>query len=138
MANNNTFNTSEFLKGAYFAPIQLGKHEVTIGKVRAVVEQNEAGDDASYISATLTFENGREITPRFYNIGAKIFCDQIRQQLNDTADYKTINDFFKALEGKKLDMWVSKRTYTNKNDEVKSTLQYDFIEPAEDADEEIA
>ena len=134
----NTFNTSEFLKGAYFAPITLGKHKVTVAKVRAVVETNEAGEDASYIVANLTFENGREITPRFYNIGAKIFCDQIRNQLGDTNDYKTINAFFKALEGKQLNMWVSKRTYTNKNDEVKSTLQYDFVEPSEDAEEEIA
>lgn len=138
MANNNTFNTKEFFGSAYFAPIALGEHQVTLGKVKPIIEENDNGADTSYISATIVFANGREITPRFYNIGAKIFCDQLRIQLEDTNDYKTLTAYLKSLEGKQVKMWVSKRTYTNKNDEVKSTLQYDFIEPAEDAEEEIA
>lgn len=135
MANNNSFNTKEFLGSAYFAPIALGEHQVTLGKVRAIVEDNDNGEDASYILATIAFENGREITPRFYNIGAKIFCDQIRAQLNDSNDYKTLVAFLKSLEGKQVKMWVSKRTYTAKDGAVKTTLQYDFTEPTEVANE---
>lgn len=130
MANNN-FNTKEFFGGAYFAPIALGEHQVTLGKVRPIIEENDDGSDASYILANISFENGREITPRFYSIGAKIFCDQMRQQLNDDSDYKTLTAFLKSLEGKSVKMWVSKRTYTAKDGAVKTTLQYDFVEPNE-------
>lgn len=132
MANNN-FNTAEFLGGAYFAPIALGEHQVTLGKVKAIIEQNDDGSDASYIQANISFANGREISPRFYNIGAKIFCDQLRQQLNDTTDYKTLPAYLRSLEGKEVNMWVSKRTYTAKDGAVKTTLQYDFLEPMETA-----
>ena len=141
MANNNSFNTKEFFGSAYFAPIAIGKHQITLGKVRPVVEENDNGEDASYISATIVFENGREITPRFYNIGAKIFCDQMRTQLNDNNDYETLDAFLKSLEGKQVKTWVSRRTYTAKDGAVKTTLQYDFVEPAEvsnnSAEEEI-
>jgi hypothetical protein len=131
MANNNSFNTKEFFGSAYFAPITLGEHQITLGKVKAIIEENDNGDDASYISATIAFENGREITPRFYNIGAKIFCDQLRSQLDDNNDYKTLTAYLKSLEGKSVKMWVSKRTYTAKDGAVKTTLQYDFLEPTE-------
>lgn len=131
MANNNSFNTKEFFGGAYFAPITLGEHQVTLGKVRAIEDSNDDGSDASYIVANISFENGREISPRFYSIGAKIFCDQLRQQLEDVSDYKTIAAYLKSLEGKSVKMWVSKRTYTAKDGAVKTTLQYDFTEPAE-------
>lgn len=134
MANNN-FNTSEFFKGAYFAPIALGEHQVTLGKIRTVIDESDNGNDASYILANITFENGREISPRFYSIGAKIFCDQLRQQLDDNTDYKTLSAYLKSLEGKSVKMWVSKRTYTAKDGAVKTTLQYDFIEPTEVSDD---
>jgi hypothetical protein len=133
MANNNSFNTKEFLGGAYFAPIALGEHQVTLGKVKAIIEENDDGNDASYIQANISFANGREITPRFYSIGAKIFCDQLRQQLEDATDYKTLQAYLKSLEGKVVKMWVSKRTYTAKDGAVKTTLQYDFLEPVENA-----
>lgn len=132
MANNN-FNTKEFFGGAYFAPIALGVHQVTLGKVRAIEDSNDDGSDASYIIANISFENGREISPRFYSIGAKIFCDQLRQQLEDVSDYKTLGAYLKSLEGKSVKVWVSKRTYTAKDGAVKNTLQYDFVEPAETA-----
>ena len=131
MANTNTFNTKEFFSGAYFAPIALGEHQVTLGRVKAITDTNDDGSDASYISATILFENGREITPRFYSIGAKIFCDQLRQQLEDVTDYKTLPAYLKSLEGKAVKVWVSKRTYTAKDGAVKTTLQYDFTEPTE-------
>lgn len=131
MANNTTFNTKEFFAGAYFAPIALGKHQVTLGKVKAITDTNDDGSDASYISATILFANGREITPRFYSIGAKIFCDQLRNQLNDETDYKTLNAYLKSLEGKSVNVWVSRRTYTARDGAVKTTLQYDFVEPTE-------
>jgi hypothetical protein len=130
MANNN-FNTKEFFGGAYFAPIALGEHQVTLGKVRPIIEENDDGSDASYILANISFENGREITPRFYNIGAKIFCDQLRTQLEDNTDYKTLPAYLKSLEGKSVKMWVSKRTYSAKDGAVKTTLQYDFLKPDE-------
>ena len=136
MANNNNFNTKGFLGGAYFAPIALGKHQVTFGTVRPIIEENDNGDDNSYIIAPIIFENGREISPRFYNIGAKIFCDQLRTQLNDTNDYENVDAFLKSLKGKKVNMWVSRRTYTAKNDAVKTTLQYDFTEPVENSETE--
>lgn len=134
MANNN-FNTKEFLGSAYFAPIALGEHTVILGKVRPVIDENDDGSDASYIVANIAFENGREISPRFYNIGAKIFCDQLRQQTADNNDYKSLDAFLKSLSGKSVKMWVSKRTYTAKDGSVKTTLQYDFTEPDEVAGE---
>ena len=134
MANNN-FDTKGFFGSAYFAPIALGEHQVTLGRVRAVIEENDDGSDASYIVANIAFGNGREITPRFYNIGAKIFCDQLRQQLNDNNDYKSLDAFLKSLSGKSVKMYVSKRTYSAKDGSVKTTLQYDFIKPDEVTDE---
>lgn len=128
---NNTFDTKGFFGSAYFAPIALGEHQVTLGRVRPIIDDNDDGSDASYIVANIAFENGREIAPRFYNIGAKIFCDQLRQQLEDNNDYKSLDAFLKSLSGKVVKMWVSKRTYNAKDGSVKTTLQYDFIEPAE-------
>lgn len=130
MANNN-FNTKDFLGGAYFAPIALGAHKVTLGNVRAIIDEDDDGSDASYIVADIVFENDRKISPRFYNIGAKIFCDQLRAQLQDDADYKDISAFLRSLKGKEVTMYVSKRTYTAKDGAVKTTLQYDFTEPNE-------
>ena len=133
MANNN-FNTKEFFSSAYFAPITLGEHTVTLGRVRAVIEENE-GKDSSYILAPMTFSNGRKIDNRFYAIGAKIFCDQIRQQLEDATDYKKLPDFLRTLEGKEIKVWVSKRTYAATDGTPKTTLQYDFVAPVEVAED---
>lgn len=131
----NAFNTKEFFGGAYFAPIALGEHKVTLGRVRAILEDKEDGSDASYILAPMTFNNGRKIDNRFYGIGAKIFCDQIRTQLEDATDYKKLVDFLKTLEGKEVNVWVSKRTYAAADGTPKTTLQYDFVAPAEDSEE---
>ena len=131
----NTFNTSEFLRGAYFSPIALGEHKVTLGKVKIVIEAKDNGDDASYILVPMTFTNGRTVDNRFYGIGAKIFCDQVRNQLNDNTDYKKLTDFLKTLENKEVDMWVSKRTYAAADGTAKTTLQYDFLAPTETAEE---
>ena len=133
MANN--FNTSEFLRGAYFSPITVGQHKVTLGKVKIVIEAKENGDDASYILCPMTFTNDRKVDTRFYGIGAKIFCDQIRNQLEDTTDYKKLVDFLKTLEGKEVNVWVSKRTYASADGTPKTTLQYDFVAPAESSEE---
>ena len=126
---NNSFNTREFLKGAYFSPIQLGKHRITLGKVVMVIEEDDNGNDKSYIKCPIIFENNRTVDTRFYGLGAKIFCDQVRAQLNDETDYAKLSDFLKALKDKEVYLWVSKRTYTNSVGEVKTTLQYDFLEP---------
>lgn len=134
MANN--FNAKDFFGGAYFAPITLGEHTVTLGRVKTVIETKEDGSDASYILAPMTFANGRKIDNRFYGIGAKIFCDQVRQQLEDATDYKKLVDFLKTLEGKEVKVWVSKRTYAALDGTPKSTLQYDFIAPLEASEEE--
>ena len=132
----NTFNTLEFLRGAYFSPITVGQHKVTLGRVKIVIETKEDGSDASYILVPMTFSNGRKVDTRFYGIGAKIFCDPIRNQLEDTTDYKKLSHFRKTLEEKKVDMWVSKRTYASGDGTPKTTLQYDFIAPVETSDEE--
>ncbi len=134
MANNN-FNTADFLRGAYFSPITVGQHKVTLGKVKTVIDNKEDGSDASYLLVPITFANGRTVDNRFYNIGAKICCDQLRQQLNDSSDYKRLPDFLKTLEGKEVDMWVSKRTYPANDGTPKTTLQYDFVAPAETSEE---
>lgn len=136
MANNN-FSTKDFFSGAYFAPIALGEHTVTIGKAKAIVETKEDGSDGSYLLLPMTFENNRKVDNRFYGIGAKIACDQIRQQLEDATDYKSLQAFLKTLEGKELKVWISRREYI-KDDAKRTTLQYDFTEPtveADDADE---
>ena len=134
MANNN-FSTKDFFSGAYFAPLALGKHTVTIGKAKAVVETKDDGSDASYLLLPMTFENDRKIDNRFYGIGAKIACDQIRQQLEDTTDYKNLQTFLKTLEGKTLSVWISRREYVAKDETKRSTLQYDFVEPAVEAED---
>lgn len=127
----NAFNTSDFLRGAYFSPITVGQHKVTLGRVKTVIDTKEDGSDASYILAPMTFNNGRTVDARFYGIGAKIFCDQIRQQLDDSTDYKRLPDFLKTLVDKEVDLWVSKRTYADKDGAPKTTLQYDFVAPVE-------
>ena len=138
MANNN-FSTKDFFSGAYYAPLALGKHTVTIGKAKAVVETKDDGSDRSYLLLPMTFENDRKIDNRFYGIGAKIACDQLRQQLEDTTDYKNIQTFLKTLEGKELGVWISRREYIANDGAKRSTLQYDFVEPVvEAADNEAA
>ena len=127
MANNN-FNTADFLKGAYYSPIQVGEHDVVLGRVTTVIEQKENGDDASYLLIPITFSNNRTVEVRFYSLGAKIACDQLRQQLNDLADYTKLADFLKTLQNKVVKCYVSKRTYV-KDEALKTTLQYDFIKP---------
>lgn len=133
MANN--FNTADFLKGAYFSPIQVGEHDVVLGRVQTVIETKENGDDASYLLIPITFSNNRTVDVRFYGLGAKIACDQLRQQLNDLADYNTLADFLKTLKGKAVKCYVSKRTYL-KGDALKTTLQYDFLKPEVESAEE--
>lgn len=135
MANNN-FNTAEFLRGAYFSPITVGQHKVKLGKLKTVIDSKEDGSDASYLLVPMTFSNGRKVDTRFYGLGAKICCDQLRQQLEDTTDYKKLSDFLKTLEDKEVDMWVSKRTYASTDGTPKTTLQYDFIAPVEETEEE--
>ena len=125
----NTFNTADFLRGAYFSPITVGQHKVTLGKVHTVFETKADGTDASYLSTTMTFTNGRQIDVRFYSIGAKIFCDQLRTQLNDTTDYSELKDYLKTLAGKEVDVWVSKRSYATADGTPKTSLQYDFVAP---------
>lgn len=134
----NAFNTSDFLRGAYFSPITVGQHKVTLGKIKTVIESKDNGNDASYLLVPITFSNGRNVDARFYSIGAKIFCDQVRNQLNDTEDYEKLADFLKTLEGKEVDMWVSKRTYAAGDGTPKTNLQYDFVAPAETSNEESA
>lgn len=134
----NTFNTSEFLRGAYFSPITVGEHKITLGKIKTVIETKDNGDDASYLLVPMTFSNGRKLDARFYGIGAKIFCDQIRQQTNDSTDYKKLSDFLKALESKEVDLYVSKRTYATADGTSKTTLQYDFVPPVEATEETTA
>lgn len=129
MANNNTFNLGEFARKVYYAPIALGAHEVTLQNPKIVIEEKEDGSDASYLLITLQFENERKVDVRWYGIGAKIALDQLRNQLNDTTDYKAGKDFIKALKDKVVKVFVSRREYTANDGTPKSTLQYDFIEP---------
>lgn len=130
MANNN-FNTADFLRGAYYSPITVGKHQITLGKIKRVIDTKEDGTDASYLLVPLIFSNGRTVDNRFYGIGAKIFCDQMRQQIEDNADYDKLTEYLKSLEGKDVSVWISKRIYTANDGTLKSTLQYDFVEPIE-------
>lgn len=134
MANNN-FNVGEFFKTTYFAPITVGQHKVTLGNIKTVIDAKEDGTDASYILVPMAFNNGRVVETRFYGLGAKIFCDQMRQQLKDDTDYKKPADFLKALKDREVDMWVSKRTYAATDGTPKTTLQYDFVAPREDESE---
>ena len=127
----NTFNTADFLRGAYYSPITVGKHQITLGKIKRVIDTKEDGTDASYLLVPLIFSNGRTVDNRFYGIGAKIFCDQMRQQIEDNADYDKLTEYLKSLEGKEVNVWISKRIYTANDGTLKSTLQYDFVEPVE-------
>lgn len=127
----NTFNTADFLRGAYYSPITVGKHQITLGKIKRVIDTKEDGTDASYLLVPLIFSNGRTVDNRFYGIGAKIFCDQMRQQIEDNADYDKLTEYLKSLEGKEVNVWISKRIYTANDGTLKSTLQYDFVEPIE-------
>ena len=124
----NTFNASEFFKGAYFAPIEVGEHAVVLDKARIVLDVDDEGNDKSYLALDIKFENDRVVATRFYNIGAKIALDQLRVQLEDKTDYKTVNDFVKTLKGQTVKCYISKRTY-EKDGKVNTTLQYDFVEP---------
>lgn len=137
MANNN-FNTADFLRGAYYSPITVGKHQITLGKIKRVIDTKEDGTDASYLLVPLNFSNGRTVDNRFYGIGAKIFCDQMRQQLEDNADYDKLTEYLKSLEGKEVNVWISKRIYTANDGSLKTTLQYDFVEPVEVTEAETA
>jgi hypothetical protein len=130
MANNN-FNTAEFFgtNTTYFAPLALGEHTVKIGKAKAVIEIDETGKDKSYLLLPMVFENNRKIDNRFYGIGAKIACDQIRQQTGDVTDYKNIQAFLKTLEDKELTVYISRREYLTNDGAPRSTLQYDFVPP---------
>ena len=133
MANN--FNTAEFFRGAYFAPIELGEHEVELDKAKLVFETDDDGKDKSYLALDIKFANGRVVATRFYGIGAKIALDQIRTQLEDKTDYKTVDTFVKTLKGQVLKCYISKRTY-EANGKVNTTLQYDFLKPLEEDTDE--
>lgn len=128
---NNTFNTAEFFgsNATYYAPLALGEHTVKIGKAKAVIDIDEQGKDKSYLLLPMVFENNRKIDNRFYGIGAKIACDQIRQQLGDVTDYKNIQAFLKTLEDKELTVYISRREYLANDGTPRSTLQYDFVPP---------
>lgn len=138
---NNTFNTAEFFGSntTYYAPIALGEHTVKIGKAKAVIEIDENGKDKSYLLLPMVFENDRKIDNRFYGIGAKIACDQLRQQTGDVTDYKNIQAFLKTLEDKDVTVYISRREYLANDGTPRSTLQYDFVPPVvastEDEDE---
>lgn len=134
MASN--FNASEFFKSTYFAPIQVGQHKVTLGRIKTVVGTKDNGEDASYLLVPMAFTNGRVIDARFYGIGAKIFCDQLRKQLEDNTDYKSLPDYLKTLTSKEVDLWISQRTYASTDGTTKSTLQYDFVAPRETTETE--
>ena len=123
------FNAKEFMSGMVYAPIELGKHTVTIQNAKAVFEVNEAGEDKSYLLIEMKLENDRVVPVRFYGFGIQIATNQIRKQLNEINDIE-FNKFTKNLKGVSLEVWVSKRTYT-KDGVVKNTLQYDFLEPKE-------
>jgi hypothetical protein len=138
--SNNTFNTAEFFGSntTYYPPIALGEHTVKIGKAKAVIEFDELGKDISYLLLPMVFENDRKIDNRFYNVGVKIACDQIRQQLGDETVYKNIQTFLKTLEGKELTVYISRCEYLAKDGTSRTKLQYDFVPPAvatEDTDE---
>lgn len=128
---NNTFNTAEFFgtNTTYFAPLALGEHTVKIGKAEAVIDVDELGKDKSYLLLPMVFENNRKIDNRFYGIGAKIACDQIRQQTGDVTDYKNIQAFLKTLKDKELTVYISRREYLTNDGTPRSTLQYDFVPP---------
>ena len=134
MANNN-FDLSMFAKSTYYAPIALGVHEVKLINPRIVIDVKDDGSDASYLLITLQFENERKVDNRWYGIGAKIAIDQLRNQLDDTTDYKTGRDFIKTLKDKTVKVFVSRREYTANDGTPKSTLQYDFIEPVDISEE---
>jgi hypothetical protein len=128
---NNTFNTAEFFgtNTTYYAPLALGEHTVKIGKAEAVIDVDELGKDKSYLLLPMVFENNRKIDNRFYGIGAKIACDQIRQQTGDVTDYKNIQAFLKTLKDKELTVYISRREYLTTDGAPRSTLQYDFVPP---------
>jgi hypothetical protein len=131
----NTFNAKEFMTGMIYAPIELGKHTITVQDARPVFETGEDGKDKSYLLIEMQFSNGRVSPIRFYNQGIQIAVSQIRKQLNSTEDI-AFADFVKAIKGISLDVWVSKRTkdkdgnpIKNKAGEVIEPWQYNFVEP---------
>lgn len=134
MANNN-FDFGSFSKQPYYAPIALGAHEVKLINPCIVDDVKDDGTDASYLLITLQFENERKVPNRWYGIGGKIALDQLRNQLEDTTDYKTVKAFVKTLKDKTVKVFVSRREYTANNGTPKSTLQYDFIEPVDSSEE---
>lgn len=143
MANTNNFSAKDFLSTTYYAPLALDKHTVVLNNPEVVIATKEDGTDASYIVVDLKFNNGRVINKRFYGFGAKIFCDQLRQQLDDsTTDYESPITFIKTLENKTVNVWISKQSYATKQGELKTQLQFDFTAPEQPAeatsDEEVA
>lgn len=120
------FNAKDFLGKVSYPSIQVGEHNVTLGKV-TVGNDVKDGEDNVYIILPIVFDNGRTVPVRFYREGIQIVHDQLRKQTEDRNTYETNLMFFENLEGKSVKCWISWRNYTDKNDNKKRTLQYDFI-----------
>lgn len=131
----NTFNAKEFMTGMVYAPIELGKHTITVQNAKPVFEEGADGEDKSYLLIEMKFDSGRISPIRFYKQGIEIAISQIRKQLQQTETI-SFNDICKSLKGVSLDVWISKRTHDkdgnlirNKAGEVIEPWSYNFVEP---------
>ena len=142
MANN--FDAEKFLQKKSYPAIQMGEHEVTLGKVSVGTTPKEDGEVSVYIVLPITLSNGQTIDVRYYGEGISFVYSQLRRQTDDRAVYDSNFAFFESLEGKTLKCWISQRSYTDKNGKDQTTNQYDFInrvkatvEAVEDDDENV-
>lgn len=136
----NGFNVADFWNRKSFPKLEEGQYKVVLKDITLVEKVDENGDDASYIKATIHFDNGRVINRCFFREGALIFYSQLRDQLADETIYDTTGDFFKTVEDKELDMWFSKEAYVTKAGTTGVSERYDFTAPVvntENLDEEI-
>jgi hypothetical protein len=122
------FNPTEFMKGMVYAPIELGEHTIKIENATAVFDSDDNGKDTSHLLIECILENGRKLSIRHFANGIQIATNQIRQQLNQT-DNIMFEDFCNNLKDLSIKCWVSRRTYPAPDGTIKSTLQYDYIEP---------
>lgn len=117
-----------FFTTACQAQATLGKHTATIADAKSLkLRVTKAGKE--FVPVTLTLEDGRTEVVFGFEGTIKRMIDQLRTQLNDTADYKNPLEFLRALEGKQFDCWISEVTYIAGDGSSRTARQVDYVEP---------
>ena len=127
------FNLNAFLTGNASdvlnvkKPVSMGLHHNTVVRDIKVIVETKDDVERLRVNFELEFTEGTTTTKAFFNEGALYAAQDIKKQLEDYEDYDSVPAFLNSVVGKKVTVYVFRKSYMDKKSNTeKTSVEYRF------------